>query len=294
MDIRHLEYFVEVAKNLSFTKASYNLHVSQPSISKMIKSLEDELGVPLFYRSSKQLQLTDAGKALLGQAQYILESFQNLTLELADVIQLKKGAIKIGLPPIIGASFFPKIIGQFKEVYPLVEIKLTEAGTKMIEIGVEEGTLDVGIVCSLPTKKDTFEQISLLKDPLMLVVNPNHKLANKEKVVFNDFQDEYFVLYREDFSLHDRIMEKCLEYGFYPKNICESSQRDFMVEMVANRLGITLLPEIICNELDPTKVKAIPFKQPEIFLELSIIWKKDKYLSFAAREWLEFIRKHMI
>nr|WP_269758419.1 LysR family transcriptional regulator [Thalassobacillus sp. C254] len=105
MDIRHLEYFSEVAKHLSFTKASQTLHVSQPSISKAIKNLEEELGVPLFYRSSKQLDLTDAGKAVLTNAQTVLAAFRNLTTELNDVMDLKSGEVKIGIPPLLGQHF---------------------------------------------------------------------------------------------------------------------------------------------------------------------------------------------
>src|SRR5574342_684376 len=112
MDIRHLEYFSEVAEQLSFTKASQMLHVSQPSISKAIKNLEGELGVPLFYRSSKQLELTDAGKAVLMNAKKVLEAFKNLTLELTDLMDLKSGEIRIGIPPIVGAAFFSKLISQ--------------------------------------------------------------------------------------------------------------------------------------------------------------------------------------
>ena len=82
MDIRHLTYFIEVAHHLSFTKAAQSLHITQPSISKMIKLLEEELDVILFHRSAKQIQLTDAGKALLHQAEQIVNSFQNLTSEL--------------------------------------------------------------------------------------------------------------------------------------------------------------------------------------------------------------------
>lgn len=288
MDIRHLEYFVEVARSLSFTKASRNLHVSQPSISKTIRSLEEEIGTPLFYRTSKQIELTDTGKAILGKAEEILFGFQNLTTDLKDVVELKKGIIKIGIPPIIGASFFPRIIGEFKQKYPLMDIQLTEVGTKNIEIGVEEGTLDIGIVCSLSPRKDLFNLFPLLKDPLMLVVYPEHPYAVQGKVDFPSLQNENLVIYRQDFSLHDRILENCARYGFYPKVICESSQRDFMVEMVAAKLGVTLLPQKICQQLDEKKVRSIPFQYPEIFLELSIIWKKDKYLSYAAREWLKY------
>src|SRR5690625_977138 len=96
MDIRHLEYFTEVAKHLNFTKAASTLHISQPSLSKTVKSMEDELGVPLFNRSFRHLELTDAGKALLHNAKHVLHAYQNLTNELNDVMNLKKGEIRIG------------------------------------------------------------------------------------------------------------------------------------------------------------------------------------------------------
>ena len=90
VDIRHLHYFSEVARHRSFTKAAAALHVSQPSLSKAIKSIEEQLGVPLFYRSSRQLELTDAGRAVLVNAKKVLDAFRNLTSELTDIMELKK------------------------------------------------------------------------------------------------------------------------------------------------------------------------------------------------------------
>ena len=122
MDIRQIEYFAEVAKHLSFTKAASTLHVSQPSISKAIQNLEAELGVPLFYRSSKRLELTDAGQAVLVNAKQVLEAFKNIRSELTDLMDLKKGQIRIGIPPIVGAEFFSKLVSQYKEQHPYIEI----------------------------------------------------------------------------------------------------------------------------------------------------------------------------
>lgn len=288
MDIRHLEYFTTVAKYLSFTKASHKLHISQPTISKMIKSLEEELGVTLFYRSPR-IALTDAGRALFRQSKNILNSFDNIESELADVMTMKKGNIRIGLPPIIGASFFPQIIGEFKELYPKVDIQIIEVGSKKIEEGIEDGTLDIGVVCTIPTKKDTFDMFSFIKSPLMVIVHPEHKLASNKIVSFKDLENEPFVLYREDFSLHDIIIKRCiLQNGFQPQIICESSQRDFMVEMVAAKLGISFLPQKICLELDSKRIRAVSLKEPHIYLHLAMIWKKNRYISFASREWLKF------
>lgn len=288
MDIRHLEYFTEVARHRSFTKAAQVLHITQPTISKMVKTLEDELGVTLICRSAKQIELTDAGQAVFSQAQQVLASFQNLTSELADVMNIKKGHIRIGLPPIASSSIFPRVIGEFSKAYPDINLQLMEVGSKMIEKGIEEGTLDIGVVCSLPKEQDNFAMISFIEDPLMLIVNHEHPLASENQVDFSDLKNESFVLFREDFSLHDRIVERCIQSGFQPKILCESSQRDFMTEAVAANLGIALLPKKICDELDSTRIKAIAVGEPPLYLQLAVIWKKDKYLSFAAREWLSF------
>lgn len=288
MDVRHLEYFIEVARHKSFTKAAQVLHITQPSISKMVKILEEELGVTLFYRSAKQIELTDAGYAVFNQAQQILVSFQNLTSELADVIHIQKGRIRIGLPPIASSSLFPRIIGEFNKAYPQIRLQIMEVGSKKIERGVEDGTLDVGVVCTAPSKKDAFDMVSFVKDPLMLIVHPDHPFASREAVEFSELAQEHFVLYNEDFSLHDRILERCIQCGFQPKIICESSQRDFMTEMVAANMGIALLPQNICNGLNPAKIRTVPLTKPSLYLNLTGIWKKDKYLGFATREWLKF------
>lgn len=119
MDIRHLTYFLEVARLKSFTKASQSLYVSQPTISKMIKNLETELGIKLFYRNGRQVELTDAGQSMYVQAQEITKSFQNLTSELNDIMEVKKGHVRIGLPPMIGSGFFRECSVTFASHIPM-------------------------------------------------------------------------------------------------------------------------------------------------------------------------------
>ena len=287
VDIRQIEYFTEVAKQLSFTKAASTLHVSQPSISKAIQNLEAELGVPLFYRSSKQLELTDAGKAVLANAHHVLAAFKNLRLELTDLMELKKVEIRIGIPPIVGVEFFSKIISLYKEKYPYIEIKLTEAGTKKIRQEVEEGELDIGLICNLCVPNNQLEAISILKDPLMLIVHQDHPLRSVSSVEISQLEEEAFIIYQKDFTLYDRIIEECSKNGFFPTIACESSQKDLIVEMVAAKVGIALLPKKICEKLQNDKIVSIPFKQENIYLELGLTWRKNKYLSFAVREFIE-------
>lgn len=291
MNIHHLEYFLEVVRQGSFSRAASTLYITQPSISKVIQNLEDELGVVLINRNMKPLELTDAGQEIIEQVQQIVTLFHNLTIKLDDVIQLKKGKIRLGVPPIASSTILPPILGEFKKKYSNIELQLIEYGSKKVELGVYDGTLDIGIVCTTPTKTDIFEFFSFIEDPLKVIVHPEHPLANNKQIDFADLSDESFVLYSEDFSLYDHILNRCKLAGFQPKVICETSQREFMTQMVAANFGIALLPGKICDQIDPKTIVSIPFNDPQIFLQLSAIWHKDRYLSFAARQWLQFVSK---
>ncbi|MEN1762005.1 LysR family transcriptional regulator [Anoxynatronum sibiricum] len=291
MELRQLEYFVEVVKEESFTRASRRLMVSQPAISKTIRSMEEELGVILLNRTSRKIDLTDAGCAIYEKARNVLISMEQLTDNLDQVSQLKKGSIHIGIPPVVGAGFFPEVISRFKDRYPGIEIQLMEVGTKSIEHGVIDGTLDVGVICSLPAADDKFDRFLLMSDPILLVMHRDHPLGKeKRNVSFRELTKESFVIYRRDFSLHDRILSQCEQAGFSPKIVCESSQRDFMTEMVATGLGIAFLPKRVCGNLDPLRFKTLPIEGEPLSLDLSLIWKRDKYVSHAAREWLRFVK----
>ncbi|QQK77183.1 LysR family transcriptional regulator [Salicibibacter cibarius] len=292
MDIRQLQYFMEVAKSQSFTRAASYLHVSQPSLSKAIKRLEDELDVPLFHRSSKQLQLTDAGKAVLNNTKHVLNSFHHLTAELSDMMNLKKGEIKIGIPPIIGAAFIAKLIGVYKEQYPAVDLRLTEVGSKRIKQGIDDGTLDIGFICNIPYQKENFEVIKMLKDPLVFVAHHSHPLNRHQAISISELKNEPLVLYQNDFSLHDSIVDACLKNGFYPQVVCESTQKDFMLEMVEARLGVALLPSQIAKKNSRGTLSSLPLHESDpLHLELGMLWKKNMYLSYAARAFVETAKR---
>lgn len=286
MDIRQLEYFVEVAKQLSFTKAATTLHVSQPSISKAIQNFETELGVPLFYRSSKQLELTDAGEAVLVNALQVLASFNNMRSELTDLMDLKKGRIRIGIPPIVGAEFFSKLISQYKEAFPYIEISLHEVGTKRIRQDIEAGELDVGLVCSVHSTNENLCVIPFLKDPLQLIVHESHPLADESSITMAQLKDETFIMYRKDFVLYDRIIEECSKAGFFPTIACETTQKDLLIELVHAKVGIALLPAKIAAKIPYDDLKRVSFAQQPVRLELGITWKNNKYLPFAVREFI--------
>jgi DNA-binding transcriptional LysR family regulator len=291
VDIKHLQYFIEVTNFNSFSRAADHLFITQPTISKMIKNLEEELGVALFDRSRKQVTLTDAGRIILEQAKLIDKAFKNLEMELDNLLGLKKGHIRIGLPPIFDAHLFLKIMGSFHEKYPSITFEIVEDGSKKIEEDVSKNLLDVGVVV-LPTNDNVFDHFSFIEEDLNLILHSSHPLAQRDSVHLAELADESFILLNKDFVLSDVIISACNSVGFYPHTISECSQRSFIEEMVASKLGISLLPESICRHLHKD-VRSVKVVNPSISWSLAIIWGKNQYLSYAANEWLQFTKEQL-
>ncbi|MTH54677.1 LysR family transcriptional regulator [Bacillus mangrovi] len=292
MDIKHLQYFIEAVNCKSFTRAADRLFITQPTISKMVKNLEEELGVQLFERSRKKLILTDAGQVIYDQAKLIDKAFTNLQQELDELRNLKKGVIRLGLPPIIGTSFFPKMIGAFHKKYPDITFHLAEHGSKRIEEEVASGILHAGVVV-LPANEDAFETLPYKEENFRLVLHPEHPFAHRQEIELPELKREPFILFNKDFVLHDRILSACSKAGFQPKVVSESSQWEFIEEMIACGLGAALFPESICQNLS-SKVCTLKIVNPSITWKLAVIWKKEQYLPFAAREWLSYTRNQLL
>jgi len=292
MDIRHLKYFIEVARQKSFTRAAETLHVSQSAISKMIKDLEEELGFFLFNRSSRQIQLTDTGETFLLHSQEVVTLFNNLSVEVESAAKLDKGKVVIGLPPITGSTRFAQLLGEFKKKYQQIDIALFEYGSKTIELGIQDGSIDIGIICNLPDS-NAYHSFALSNDPLWVIVSPEHRISRLNEVGLAELSNEQFVMYRQDFSLHHVIVNNCIAAGFQPSIIFETTQRELMTQLVATNLGVALLPSKTCAELDPKSIKAIPLVRPQIHHDMSIIWKKGRHLNRAALLWIEFARQFL-
>ncbi|WP_257985381.1 LysR family transcriptional regulator [Bacillus sp. V5-8f] len=253
MELRQLKYFLEAVKQNNITRASEQLHISQPALSKMIKSLEEEVGMPLLLRSNKTVEMTDAGQIVYEYAQRILAQVDEMNTTLNDMTSLMRGQINIGLPPIIGSLFFPKVMSEFHRQYPNVKINITEYGAARVVNSVEQGEFELGVAV-LPVDEDQFDIYPIVKEELKLLVPQQHPLSARKEVHIKELQEEDFIFYSEEFALYDIVRKKCIEEGFEPKILFKSSQWDFMTEMVAANLGITLLPESICSRAENKQV----------------------------------------
>lgn len=288
MDIRHIAYFIEVAKYKSFTNASKSLHLSQSTISKVVKSLEEELNVELIDRSAKKIKLTEAGEIVRAEGERIMESINHLSAHLYDLMNLKKGKIKIGIPPVIGFLYFPKIIKGFNQLYPDIKITIFEDDSKKVKQGVRDGILDIGVVIFSKEDEKEFDIIPFVSQELSLFVHHSHPLAQREKVEMKELQNESFILFKQEL-FHDLVIQECLRAGFQPKIAYESSEWGFISEMIGENLGISICPKPIVQKVDQNLIKAIPIDNPPLPWNLVMISKKKKHSTPAAREFIKFV-----
>lgn len=292
MDTRQLSYFVQVAKDHSFTVAAHNLHLSQPALSKMIKKLEEDLGVQLFDRSEHKMSLTDAGERLFDEGQKLLSEMEAITESIQDTKNLKTGNVSVGIPPVIGTSYFPPLIAHFRHDYPGINLSIIENGAVTVYEMVEKGFMDLGLVI-LPELSDRIEYIPVTEDEVVLVVHNDHPLASKDKVLFEDLKDESFALLDETFLLHHHVIKACREAGFEPNIYFKSSQWDFLTELVCLNQGISILPRPILARFNSQNIKQIPIDHPEMKWRIAIILKKNRYVSFAAKKFIDYVKEHI-
>jgi len=286
-----MKYFVEVVNQHGMTNASKSLYIAQPTISKAIKDIEKELNMPLFDRSNRQLVLTDAGMVFYQKCKEILALYKDLPREINSLVGLETGHISIGLSAVMNMNKFIHILGEFHQQYPNVTYNLVENGGKMIEHQLINDEIDIGIT-TLPVDQSIFHSLPLYQEELKLVLNQEHHLANYQKVKMAMLKDEDFILFNEDFYLNDKIIEAAKNAGYIPNTVSKISQWNFIENLLNAHLGVSILPENIVNLLD-SNFKNITLEDPGMRWELGVIWKRDKYLSYATRQWIDFMKQRL-
>jgi DNA-binding transcriptional LysR family regulator len=293
VDVQALRYFVEVARKGGFTRASESLHVTQPAISKMVKALEEELGTPLLLRERRRVKLTDAGRIVLERAEGVLDSLRGIEEEVVELASLRRGRLRLGIPPMVAVMFFPPLLAEFHQSHPGITLELREEGSRNIEALVMNREIDVGAVV-LPTDERTFGTMPFVRDELRAVLHPSHPLARRREIALRDLAGTPFVLYRPEFALHGHILDACQRSGFKPEVVGESSHWDFIVAMVAANIGVALLPSTMCQQLDERQVRAVRMTEPKIPWNAAFIWRRDRHLPAATRAWLDLAQRRLV
>jgi DNA-binding transcriptional LysR family regulator len=283
VELRQLEYFQSVGRLGSVTKAADQLNVTQPSVSVAIKNLEAELGVKLLDRSKKNIALTQEGQIFLQRVEYILGCLQDAVVEMNDYRMPQKGAIKIGITPIMGALLFPHAFAEFKKQNPDVKITVVEEGSLSIRNQLEKGELDIGIMIT-SNIRSPLESFPISTGQILVCLSKDDPLGEYPRIPFKKLRGHSFILFKEDTYIRQLIIEECAKRHFHPRIAFSSSQIGTVLGMVERGVGISFFLEEIVREHN--EIVSRPFFKP-LFLEAGLAWNKKRYLPKPAKEFVE-------
>ncbi|MDM1281117.1 LysR family transcriptional regulator [Acinetobacter indicus] len=293
MDLKSLKILVKLVQLQSFTRTADALCLTQPTISKAIRGLEDELGTALFHKGEagrkREVQLTYLGEQIYQHALQMLQLEQAIYDSVAEVHALERGKLTLGLPPL-GSVLLSRLIAKFHQLYPAIELSFLEVGASGIEAAILDKQIDVGIV--LGHLKPVLGGIPIMDSPLCLLSARNSAWQGRETVSLLELKDESFLLFADSFTLNQMILQAAQQLGFEPKIVCKSSQWDFIAKMVDSGVGIALLPQVYCEQLPAERYQISRLCQPELNWTLRMAWNTTVAMSPATRAWLRIIETH--
>ncbi|MEB3792596.1 LysR family transcriptional regulator [Acinetobacter sp. IK40] len=294
LSFKSLQCFITLVKTKSFTRTAEQLYLTQPTISKILQQLEEQLQVQLLVKPEhgrkRQVELTEIGQRIYQHALELLQAEQNIFLEIENYQQLKTGTLKLGVPPL-GSQLLTTALFDYHQQWPEIELAFLEVGSKGIEQALMNNELDVGVLLH-PFEQQIFNSIELCNYPLMVLLRRDAIWATRKKIHLEELQHQSFLMFPENFSLNRIILDACEQHGFYPSIACRTSQWNLLADMVLQRMGIALLPQYYTDMLDPDLFAAIPLEKPNIQWHLAMAWKKNLSVSPAVQAWLHVIDQH--
>jgi DNA-binding transcriptional LysR family regulator len=279
MDIRQLRYFITVAEYLNFTKAANQLYVAQSAISHQIADLEDQLGVKLFIRNKRSVQLTPAGSVFLKEAIEIVEKTSGAIERAKQTEAGVIGSLAIGFLSVHVRSFLPNVIKTFRELHPKVKLQLDHFPTKMLKESLELGELDLAF--TLPSGLDRIDEIeiqSVASEKYCIVMHKNHHLSNQQRIHLRDLATEPFIIHnRHDSPVgsYDFIIHLCEQNGLTPRIVSQPRFVDSVPVLVESEIGISILPKSF-EALSSPSLRFIEIDGlDDNHFELVVAWKKN-------------------
>jgi len=287
MNLREMQLFVEVVKQGGFSRAAKMVFATQSTISKAVKRLEDELGMPLLERFGRRSKLTAAGEIFYRWAVSIMVKREDLVAELDDLRNLKTGVLRLGFS--VGSSIlFAPLYALYQKRHPGIDVSLAIHGNRRLEELLLAGELDLAAML-LPLPPE-FEWQDVYTEPLVVLMAKDHPQANKTKVRLAQVADSPFVMLDEDAAINQVILDACEREGIAPRIVAHSRQIDFLVELVALGVGIAFLPRMLLERRHHPMISYALLAEPNTEWHIALAWRRGGYLSGAAREWLALAR----
>jgi len=278
MEMFQVRYVLAAAKLLNFTKAAAHCNVSQPALTKAVKTLEAELGAPVFHREGKKILLSDFGRSLLPHLQHILHETE-ATRNLADNFRLLNNVpIRLGVMSTIGPVRLSRFLAKFQTDHPGVEVAVSESGAADLKARLAGAELDLAVLNTMDLAQDAFTIHDLYKERYVVIFSPEHRLANLNAIKLADLSDEPYVD-RLSCEMREMVMHVCRNHGVTLYARFRSEREDWVQAMVLARIGFAFMPE--CSVTLPDLLQR-PLIDPEVSRTISLISEPGRSFSPAT------------
>jgi DNA-binding transcriptional LysR family regulator len=276
MELRHLRYFVAVAEELSFTKAARNLRLAQPSLTRQVRNLEDEIGVRLLDRSNNRVALTEEGRRFLFDSKKLLAMCAESVAAVQRMTTGESSQLNIGYVANIHYGLLPATLGAFRKLCPRVALNLFDMTSAEQFEALDARKIDLGFVGLRPA----FSSHDLLSecvahDTMLVALSDRHPLAKSPKLKLADLASQFFIgmSAKTHPGAREWLLETCQRAGFEGRILQEADVEPTVIRFVADGLGVALMPEQISG-LPHLGVTFLPFSPP-LRRESTIAWRAD-------------------
>jgi len=278
MTITQLYYVLAVAENQNFTKAAAKCFVTQPTLSMQIQKLEDQLGVQIFDRSKKPIELTNIGRKIVTQARNIV----NESYRIQDIVDQQKGFIggefKLGIIPTVMPTLLPMFLKSFIKKHPKVKLRIEELTTEEIITRIKDGHLDAAIAAT-PLEDDSIKERVLYFEPFVSYIPKGHRLHNNNKIDVSELDINDMLLLEDGHCFRDGVINLCKAFKSHSDDQfqLESGSIETLIKLSNEGLGMTLLPYLHTLDInDKEKGNLHYFNEPSPAREVSIIYHKSE------------------
>lgn len=285
MDLLQLRQFRVLARVQHMTRAAEELYIAQPSLSKTIKRLEAELGVPLFDRPGRQIRLNRFGKAFLARVDQAFFALEEGQREVRDMAQLEQGEVALAADAL---HWLPDLLREFRVKQPATRFHLFQRALHEMQRQLETGEIDFGFT-SGPMGNPSIRWQHLLTEEIYLAVPQGHRLAGRETIPLREVAPEMVVTGRGGCLLRDTIDQACRQAGFTPQVVCEVDEAAAIHDFVEAGLGVAFIPALMRQQRGNQGLLWIHLTDPVCHLSLGIVWHEAHHLSEAALAFRKFI-----
>ncbi|MFC4430339.1 LysR family transcriptional regulator [Citricoccus alkalitolerans] len=285
MNLEQLKGFLEVARVGHFTRAAESLHLTQPSLSRQIATLEHDLGSELFHRARGHITLTAAGETLLPLARRMLADAETVRREMAELAGLQRGRVRLGATPTLCVSIVADVVTAFHAAHPGIELHLTERGSRGLVEELVSGALDLALVITSdahPATAPSLHRSRLLTEELVVVGGGESPFGERTTVTMQDLALMPQIAFPASYDLRGTMDEAFRAEGLAPTVVLEGAEMDAVLRFVELEMGVALVPAMVLK--DRPGLSSVRLSEPRLTRTISLARRQDVNLTRAAAE----------